>query len=345
MVVDVVANIEFREISKFTRLAQVGFSIVCAIAGISCDLQQLASSISSCYRRHRASISKARDYRLTKCEMSQAKGKQREPPPSLFLGPPSQNASHVSLPGILVPGTNLVPSANTTAPPSATTARAPLIRQRSSRLPGRSQLDGPSDSAPGSGLPRTSLPRQQQASEGQKQADRTDALWAEMQSALEEVELSAANGTHVFGPDHSKALQELRTAQIALAQAWARSEADDAVEAADKESKVLRSTGLLGSEGRSVLDTDAARSAAGSARPGSSAEAERRGSKLEEETEADILLARKRRDANDKYFQKVNAGVLDVVAKLQEVATAMRAVEQESREIWEGSESADTNQA
>jgi len=34
--------------------------------------------------------------------------------------------------------------------------------------------------------------------------------------------------------------------------------------------------------------------------------------------------------------------VLDVVAKLEEVALAMRAVERESREIWSGDENADS---
>jgi translation initiation factor RLI1 len=58
------------------------------------------------------------------------------------------------------------------------------------------------------------------------------------------------------------------------------------------------------------------------------------GGKMEEETEVDILLARKRREANDRYFQRVNQGVLDVVAKLEDVAIAMRAVEQESKELW-----------
>jgi hypothetical protein len=193
-------------------------------------------------------------------------------------------------------------------------------------------------------LPRPALTRQQQESEGKKQADRTDALWAEMQGTLEEVELSAVNGTHVFGPEHGKALDELRSAQIGLAQAWARSEADEVVEGTDRESKakVL----ALGSEGKSVLDTVGS-TVAGSVRPGSSSGgiggAERRGSTLEEETEADVLLARKRREANDRYFQRVNAGVLDVVAKLEEVAAAMRAVEQESRDIWGESESAATS--
>jgi hypothetical protein len=193
------------------------------------------------------------------------------------------------------------------------------------------------------------MPRQQrQDSEVKRQADRTDALWAEMQSTLEEVELSAVNGTHVFGPEHSKALEELRAAQIGLAQAWARSEADDAVEAADKDSKgpgPKLGGGMLGSEGRSALDTlgtegKGSTAASGSQRGGSGAGAEGMGSKLMEDTEADILLARRRREANDRYFQRVNEGVLDVVAKLEEVASAMKAVEQESRDIWGGSDSA-----
>jgi hypothetical protein len=210
----------------------------------------------------------------------------------------------------------------------------------------RTNLDGQDDPVLAISMPRNV----RQDSEVKRQADRTDALWAEMQSTLEEVELSAVNGTHVFGPEHSKALEELRAAQIGLAQAWARSEADDAVEIADKnqESKGKSKGGMLGSEGRSALDTLGTDTAAsGSQRPGSkggssaaAAGAERMGNKLEEETEADILLARRRREANDRYFQRVNGGVLDVVAKLEEVASAMRAVEQESRDIWGESDSA-----
>lgn len=276
--------------------------------------------------------------------MSQSpKAKQkllREPPPSLFLGPPSQNASHVSLPGLAQP----VPPPNTSG---LNPARAPLIHQRSQRTPARTNLDGQQDALESTfGIP---VPRQaRQDSEFKRQADRTDALWAEMQSTLEEVELSAVNGTHVFGPEHSKALEDLRAAQIRLAQAWARSEADDAVESADRGIGSKIGGGLLGGEGRIGVDamgTDrrGSTTASESQRPGSSGAAggaERMGSKLAEETEADILLARRRREANDKYFQRVNAGVLDVVAKLEEVASAMRAVEQESRDIWGETDSA-----
>ena len=211
-------------------------------------------------------------------------------------------------------------------------------------------FDGPTESTVGASLQRPAV-REKEDSEIKKQAERTDALWAEMQSTLEEVELSTTNGAHVFGPEHSRALEGLRAAQIGLAQAWARSEADDAVESADKESKGYGMTGtgggMLGSEGKSALDTlgtDGGRGstvASGSGRPGSSGAVApaRLGSKFEEETEADILLARRRREANDRYFQRVNGGVLEVVAKLEEVALAMRAVEQESRDIWGETES------
>lgn len=147
-----------------------------------------------------------------------------------------------------------------------------------------------------------------------------------MQATLAEVELSAVSGTHVFGAEHSKALEELRTAQIALAQAWARSEADDVVEHPD-------GVGVDSVKGKGVLGNDSGEEPGG---------AERNGSKLEEETEGDILLARKRREANDRYFKRVNGGVLDVVGRLEEVAAAMGKVEKESREIWNESDSMDT---
>ncbi|KAF4927050.1 hypothetical protein CGCVW01_v002608 [Colletotrichum viniferum] len=184
--------------------------------------------------------------------------------------------------------------------------------------------------------------RKLKTADSARSTDRTDALWAEMQATLEEVELSASGGTHVFGPDHDRKLEELRAAQIALAQAWARSEADEAIEtgqrsnasAAGEEVRNLKSA-VLGETGMGSDSGDGPRSTGtGSARPGSSGGTERLGAKLEQETEVDILLARKRREANDRYFQRVNQGVLDVVAKLEDVAVAMRAVEQETKDIW-----------
>ncbi|KAL2195910.1 hypothetical protein P885DRAFT_39043 [Corynascus similis CBS 632.67] len=210
--------------------------------------------------------------------------------------------------------------------------------------------------------------------ESTRTTDRTDALWAEMQATLEAVELSAGGGgdgttsatnattadavatssARVFGPDHERKLDELRAAQIALAQAWARSEADEAIETiagavgAGIGGSVggggVGETGVGVSEGRRSVATDlgggGGKSTIGTgsaARPGSSGVGIAGGAGGQgkmEETEVDILLARKRREANDRYFQRVNQGVLDVVAKLEDVAIAMRAVEQESKELW-----------
>ncbi|KAI8630688.1 hypothetical protein F5Y19DRAFT_31575 [Xylariaceae sp. FL1651] len=281
--------------------------------------------------------------------------KARDPPPSLFLHP-SPAASHVSLPGV-VAGPGLPSSSGLTS---------------NSQLPGgmsaqQSQIPPPL-SRTGSLLNPRNLPIPRlPTGDSTRTADRTDALWAEMQATLEEAELSASGGTHVFGPDHDRKLAELRVAQIALAQAWARSEADDAAAAADTNPQNTEVRNLKGAPGEvggiaaaaaagaalgATIPTGAAKggtdgtdtgkstTGTGSARPGSSGlDGEKLGAKLEEETERDILLARNRREANDRYFSKVDQGVKDVVAKLEEVAAAMRAVEQETRGVW-GEESA-----
>lgn len=263
---------------------------------------------------------------------SNTKGKQRNPPPSLFLHP-SPAASHTTLPNLLVPGSQPGSTART---PSATTGSV----QRNAPAVGSSMVP------PIPGRPVRNLRK----GESTRSGDRTDALWAEMQATLEEVELSASGGTHVFGPDHDRKLAELRAAQITLAQAWARSEADEVIEtgreaagAATGADELRRSKGTGTGDGKGD-GADTVKSTAGTnsaARPGSSgAGVDRLEAKLEEETEVDILLARKRREANDQYFQRVNRGVIDVVAKLGEVAVAMRAVEQESKDIWGESESA-----
>ncbi|KAI9796540.1 MAG: hypothetical protein M1833_006104 [Piccolia ochrophora] len=260
---------------------------------------------------------------------------QRQPPPSLFLGPPSRDSSHVELPSLLLPGAH----ASSVGAPVHSSQRPPRLHDLTGLGPS-SKASNPPDGqtttpAPAaSGLARP-LPHQQQQQhdEGKRQADHTDALWAEMQNTLEEVEISAENGTHVFGAEHSRALEDLRTAQIALAQAWARSEADEVTNEMEKESKVVKGIGLLGAQ-------------TGVKGPGAEEGGKRDkqagvgDGQLEEETENDILLARKRREANDRYFQRVNGEVLDVVAKLDEVAAAMRSVERESRGMWsESSES------
>ncbi|KLJ13652.1 hypothetical protein EMPG_11434 [Blastomyces silverae] len=174
-----------------------------------------------------------------------------------------------------------------------------------------------------------------------------DALWQQMQNTLAEVELSAMNGDHVFGTQHARALEELRDKQLALALAWARSEADEVVENPPVEESASATTatgptttgkgGGTGTSGAGGGGGTGGGGGAESMRKDSTATATDEGTKekfMSETTERDILLARKRREANDRYFDRVNSGVLDVVAKLEEVALAMRVVERESKEIW-----------
>lgn len=166
-----------------------------------------------------------------------------------------------------------------------------------------------------------------------------------MQSTLEEVELSASGGTHVFGPEHDKRLAELRAAQIALAQAWARNEIDTSADAASKSRADEKGSDDVRPVTKTQTNETASKLADGedgskaavnpsAARAANDNEGvEKLGLRLEDQTEADILVARKRREANDLYFEKVNNGVLDVVDKLEQVAIAMRAVEQESKDV------------
>ncbi|PGH15798.1 hypothetical protein AJ79_02179 [Helicocarpus griseus UAMH5409] len=239
---------------------------------------------------------------------------QRPPPPFLFQGPPSLNTSNLSLPPGLLPGSH-----PTSAKPGQHFHQPPLLRQHSARsIP----PDVPAATAPASPFLRPSrFP-------GQGDLDGADALWQEMQNTLAEVELTAMSGDHVFGSEHAKALEELRSKQLALALAWARSEADEVVENPPAEDDV--SPAAVGAAESLRKDSVGTEEGGGGAQK-----------VMDEKTEKDILLARKRREANDRYFDRVNGGVLDVVAKLEEVAMAMRDVERESKEIWNESDSGD----
>ena len=135
-----------------------------------------------------------------------------------------------------------------------------------------------------------------------------------MQATLAEVELSAFSSTHVFGSAHSAALEELREAQIALAQAWGRGEADD-----EEPLEEFHAENEKAKEGIGKKEGDAVEG--------------------ESDDEGDIVEARRRREANEKFFSKVGEGVADVVGKLEGVSQAMAKVERESREIWSGSDS------
>lgn len=284
---------------------------------------------------------------MTDLRLTPSNSKARDPAPSLFIHP-SPAASHASLPGML-----------TTGPPlPSTIASASNARENASGASMQQSQAPPSLARTGSMLnPRSRVGvTRLQTAESTRTVDRTDALWAEMQATLEEVELSASGGTHIFGPEHDRKLAELRGAQIKLAQAWARGEADDSIEttaAKNEAPNIMETLGEIGVSAASKTGlgptssagagkggaegTEGGKSTAGtgSARPGSSGTGrERLGAKIDEETEKDILLARNRREANDRYFSKIDQSVRDVVEKLEEVAVAMRAVEEETRNVW-----------
>jgi len=149
-----------------------------------------------------------------------------------------------------------------------------------------------------------------------------------MQQKLQEVELSA---DHVFGSSHAKCLEELRAAQIALAQAWMRSEEEEGGGGELDGEHVEFGRGAFG------RDLGKGKGVAGAAGGGGGGG----GGGDIFETEGDILLARKRRLANDEHFARVARSVQDVTRRLETVAEAMACVEMESRGIWAGGTESD----
>ncbi|KAK0357334.1 hypothetical protein LTR59_000194 [Friedmanniomyces endolithicus] len=295
-----------------------------------------------------ASSSPATSSSATKPSSTAATKPHRLPAPTLFVGPPSRTASQLSV-----------------SRQGIDSGKDPLTRQRNNKL-GRTTTAETSDAKDGSPNTITAnnndsfppLPTLRKASE--KEAD---ARWREMQSTLNEVELTAQSSTHVFGTQHAAALDELRRAQVALAHAWGRGNEEKAVRAAADEraqeasverfgnaDEIARDRREAGGGGRRRGDTGVSVSTTlsdesvlsegtGGGGGGGGGEAGMGRSQLEDETAQDIKLALERRAANEAYFKKVEEGVKDVVAKLEVVAEAMRGVEGESRSLWGGTAS------
>lgn len=257
------------------------------------------------------------------------------PATALFRGPHSRNASHTSL------SRGRDDRRNDPSTPSD------RIRDQPQQLPrpnpptasfsgARPSLESKFTTGDGRPLPGGAATRRNigpTISSKREDDFRADAVWAEMQRTLADVELSAMNSSHVFGKQHAKALEDLRTAQLGLAQAWAKSEADEMVdEEFGRDEGEASAVGTM--KGGMFGNAAGGKDKGGHSRNASTASNGSRGNSLEEETERDIRLARRRREANDRYFKQVNKGVLDVVKKLDDVATAMRRVEKESRDIW-----------
>lgn len=251
----------------------------------------------------------------------------RLPAPTLFVGPPSRNASQLS---VSRQGTD----------PASKTGRPNTNRQKTnlSRF----------YYADGDGARDESAKEDREESAFQKPSEKSiDTKWREMQNTLNEVELTAQSSTHVFGANHAKALDDLRNAQVALAKAWGRG-SEEKVKPTSEDVGEINIGRFSAAEGpqtsperihRQRTHTEASASTVlsdesdlseGSAKSGKS--------QLEDETAQDIKLASERRAANEAYFKKVDQGVKEVVERLEKVAEAMRGVEGESRSLWSNSD-------
>ncbi|EGP87079.1 uncharacterized protein MYCGRDRAFT_17876, partial [Zymoseptoria tritici IPO323] len=226
----------------------------------------------------------------------------RLPAPTLFVGPPSRNASQLSI--------ARPPTQDTNSKPSTTRLRSNLAGSSS---PPQARNDHRTTDAAAAAA---AAPPLRKAS-----TKNLESRWKDMRATLNEVEITAQSSTHVFGEAHAAALDTLRQAQVELARAWGRGADDLAFDRANR----VRKRG----------DTNTSASTALSDESGLSEERAKSGeTRLEDETAQDVKLASERRAANEAYFKKVDSGVKDVVAKLEKVAEAMRGVESEGRSLW-----------
>ncbi|KAF1353956.1 hypothetical protein BDV97DRAFT_278922, partial [Delphinella strobiligena] len=233
----------------------------------------------------------------------------RLPAPSLFVAPPSVNASNL----------DLSKSATKESVQSNST------KSNSNTIQGISHFPPPPPDA--RHLPQSQSDADDEQEQQRRQRRPTavlDAHWAALQSTLSDIELSASGVSHVFGPNHASALDDLRKAQVELARAWA-GESNASIAADTKPGTANTSSSNPHNDGRSNKSTPSQDKAKDTAHT--------RGVSVKE-ADADLDAAEQRRKESDAYFQKVKEGVADVVRKLDDVSRAMRHVEMESRDIW-----------
>jgi len=256
----------------------------------------------------------------------------RLPAPSLFVGPPSRNTSQLSVSRQLTPD-----AAN------GRNNRDPVTRQRSA-------FSRPFESTEAT----VEETQQHKGADTRLRKDsekETEARWREMQTTLNEVELTAQSSTHVFGASHARALDELRDAQVALAWAWGRGNEESGLLNSVSLDNTISQFSMDGERRHSATeerseqrptrqraDTQASMSTVLSDESVRSEEtAKESRAQMEDETAEDIRRASERRGKNEEYFRMVEKSVGDVVSKLDIVAEAMKGVEAESRSLWSGS--------
>ncbi|KAF2863312.1 hypothetical protein K470DRAFT_255001 [Piedraia hortae CBS 480.64] len=197
------------------------------------------------------------------------------------------------------------------------TKPSPTANVRPHRLPAPTLFVGPPSRTPShislsqyATDPRSSLEEGKQGDDSSPATQKdVKAQWRNMRSTLNEVELTVQSSTHVFGQQHTAALDKLREAQIEIARAWGK----------DGKEKEKEQTERKGSVASTVLSN-----------PSLADELE--------SSERDVRRATQRRKENREFFRNVQESVRDVVEKLDQVAVAMKGVEDESRWLWSGQE-------
>lgn len=151
-------------------------------------------------------------------------------------------------------------------------------------------------------------------------------------------------------PAYNQPLEDLRTAQVALAQAWRRTEEEDGAAAAAAAASTVDDEKVIIAEKDRDKNKEVGVSggAVGSGSGGgggvgsgfTTGEKDKDQEKdMERDRDRDMLLAKKRREANDRHFERARRSIEEVVVKLEIAAQAMHGVEERTREVWVKSES------
>ncbi|KAG9572500.1 hypothetical protein KCU77_g16150, partial [Aureobasidium melanogenum] len=296
---------------------------------------------------------------------------QRLPAPSLFVGPPSHNASNVSLtrantdtsqnsrtvPSSAIPGPSS-PSLNSTSLSRSNTAASrqiPNLSRQNTNLSRQNTRDALSRQ-------NTNISQQRpdglQVPEDNATAEKGGGGGVGLANTTIDEEVKRQRprrGTAVLDA-HWAALQstlsdiELSAGSSAHVFGTGHAKALEELRAAQVE--LARAWGQTDSEDTSTLPSKETKSPDTAQRNNSKdtttketqdrhqsnkeqeKQAEQNERKLSTATTLDLTSAARRREASDKYFAAVKEGVAEVVRKLDGVADAMREVEMQSRDIW-----------
>ncbi|KAI4717634.1 hypothetical protein E4T48_06166 [Aureobasidium sp. EXF-10727] len=284
---------------------------------------------------------------------------QRLPAPSLFVGPPSHNASNASLARANTEtsqSSRTIPSSAIPGPTSPSLHQGNLSRSNTglSRQPTNLSRQNTRDAlsrqntrdAVGLSCQNTSLSQQRPDGlippEDKETSQQTQATGVGLQTNPEDQETKRQRprrGTAVLDA-HWAALQstlsDIELSAGSSAHVFGSGHATALEELRAAQVNLARAWGQT-DEGTTAPSSPSAtkrETQQTNTHQDQEKAAEQNERKLSTATTLDLTSAAKRREASDKYFAAVKEGVAEVVRKLDGVADAMREVEMQSRDIW-----------